>query len=160
MHDPKYSAEMRAEARRIAKSAGDVILDGPTLPEGYLYPKRRKPKPNPISSGPARSVSVRAPAPRCGNFVDDVFAVARRIPYGDPRRYGRDKVFISAIGDALRIPLERVKMLLLMAHRAGKLELTRADLTSGMNKELVRRSETWRADRLGEYHFVYAPLGR
>jgi hypothetical protein len=72
--------------------------------------------------------------------------------------FGERKVFIAAIWDALgrepgfAMPLPEFKVRLVDAHRAGGIELARADYTQAMDAELVRRSETlWDG---ASFHFV------
>jgi hypothetical protein len=72
--------------------------------------------------------------------------------------FGERKVFIAAIWDLLRrdpgfaLSLDDFKTRLLDAHRAGTLELARADYTRAMDPALVQRSETtWDG---ASFHFV------
>jgi hypothetical protein len=83
-------------------------------------------------------------------FVDLVYEAAARIQA--PGRFGRFKIFASAIADELHVPLEQVKARLLAAHLARRLLLARADLTSAMGKELVARSEIEHGR--AQFHFL------
>ncbi len=82
---------------------------------------------------------------------------ARRAP--TPGWFGERKVFVSAAYDQLRkdgrssgISLPEFKALLVDLHRAGVLELARADLVAAMDPSLVAASEI---DAQGaEFHFI------
>jgi hypothetical protein len=103
-------------------------------------------------------------------FASVVLALAGQIdedpnPEGGARgRFGR-KVFIAAIRCALRgtkyarLPRVTVDELLLLAHRAGLLELTRADLVAAMDPDEVRDSEIVHPAG-AHFHFVIAERGR
>jgi hypothetical protein len=52
-------------------------------------------------------------------------------------RFGRSKVFIAALE-----PSRATKRLLVDAHRAGYVRLSRADLTQAMPRDLIEESET------------------
>lgn len=89
-------------------------------------------------------------------FTDDVRAAARSAHHGV---FGGRKVFISAVWDELRrtgrwstLSIPDFKRRLLDAHRAGSLELARADLVAAMDPRLVASSETL-ADG-ASFHFV------
>lgn len=88
-------------------------------------------------------------------FAQAVQATARAATSG---RFGPRKVFVSAIWEGLRdqpgMPdsLAALKARLLAAHRAGELELTRADLVAAMDPALVAASEIV-ADG-ATFHFV------
>lgn len=101
--------------------------------------------------GPAAT----APPPAPGSFARAVQAAARAATTG---RFGDRKVFVSAIWEGLRgrpeapASLGELKHQLLAAHRAGALELARADLVAAMDPALVAASEIL-ADG-ASFHFV------
>lgn len=80
------------------------------------------------------------------NFAAAVLASIARVQAGSPLRFGR-KVFIAALE-----PTKATKGLLVEAHRAGLLVLTRCDLTQAFDGEVVRLSETRYLN--AEFHFV------
>lgn len=89
-------------------------------------------------------------------FTDDVRRATRTARYGV---FGGRKVFISALWDELRrdkrwssLTLPDLKHRLLDAHRAGSIELARADLVAAMDPRLVADSETL-ADG-ASFHFI------
>jgi hypothetical protein len=70
-------------------------------------------------------------------------------------RFGRNKIFIARLWDHWtqdRPPLEKFKSMLVQAHQAGLLTLSRADLVSVMDPADVARSETKHLN--AEFHFV------
>ena len=95
------------------------------------------------------------------DFADAVMLAAATVPPGNPGRFGRRKVFIDVVHKHIqraklwRGTLTAFKAKLVAAHRAGRLELARADLVGAMPWKHVRASlTTW--DGV-EYHFVMAP---
>jgi hypothetical protein len=76
-----------------------------------------------------------------------------------PGRFGDRKVFVSAlwqrVGRQLGMPLDEFKRWLASQHRAGALQLARADLVAAMDPHLVASSEI--RDRGAEFHFVVDP---
>jgi len=89
-------------------------------------------------------------------FADDVRSAARSTTHG---AFGQRKVFISAVWDELRrsgrwssLPIAEFKRRLLETHRAGTIELARADLVAAMDPHLVASSETL-ADG-ASFHFI------
>jgi hypothetical protein len=89
-------------------------------------------------------------------FVRAVGDAARQATDGT---FGRRKVFIASLWRTLRdhpalrgADLEAFKQRLLEAHRAGRLTLARADLTSAMDPELLAASEV--AHLEARYHFI------
>jgi hypothetical protein len=90
------------------------------------------------------------------SFTEDVREVARAAQHGV---FGGRKVFISAVWDGLRraarwstLSIADFKRRLLESHRAGSLELARADLVAAMEPRLVADSETL-ADG-ASFHFI------
>jgi len=78
-------------------------------------------------------------------FASDALRAAGSVQVG---RFGDRKVFVSAVWDELRkappwseLTLPDLKTRLVAAHRAGELELARADLVAAMDPELVAASE-------------------
>lgn len=97
------------------------------------------------------------------DFADAVKTAASRVK-GKPYRFG-DKVFLAAIGDALdQKPLHKsTRDLLVEAHRAGLIVLSRADLTSAFPADVVRASRVaFQLDGrdVAEWHLIDAPLAR
>ncbi len=74
-------------------------------------------------------------------------------------RFGDRKVFVSAlwqrVGRKLGMSLAEFKVWLAAQHRAGSLQLARADLVAAMDPKLVASSEI--QDRGAEFHFVVDP---
>jgi hypothetical protein len=85
-------------------------------------------------------------------FAERVLAVARASPTG---RFGRNKVFISHVWNALKPEggsREAFNARLLEANRARHLALTRADLVSAMDPADVAESEIHASG--ASFHFV------
>jgi hypothetical protein len=96
-----------------------------------------------------------------------IHEIAASIPMGDPRRFGRYKVFLSAIfGKLTQTDAE----LLWEAARAGLIQLSRADLTAAMDPAMVKASEMYivngkayagvaprAAGGVGVFHFLNMP---
>ena len=89
-------------------------------------------------------------------FADDVRSAARSAITGV---FGQRKVFISAVWEQLHrsgrwstMPLDEFKRRLLEEHRAGSLELSRADLVAAMDGRLVADSETLANG--ASFHFI------
>lgn len=80
-------------------------------------------------------------------------------------RFGGRKVFLAALRRALRgtdydkLPRADVDELLLRAHRAGLLQLARADLVAAMDPDEIRDSLIVHPSG-AEFHFVIAPHAR
>lgn len=72
------------------------------------------------------------------SFAHAVQEYLARIPIDSPYRFGRHKVFLAALPV---LDTRSGRRLLIEAHRAGYLRLSRADLTPAMDRELVRASE-------------------
>jgi hypothetical protein len=105
-------------------------------------------KPTESSSSPA--------APPLDQFAGVVRALAHA---ETSARFGRDKVFIASLWHRARMIPEfqsldegAFKALLVDAHRAGLLHLSRADLTSAMSPTMVRDSEVSYLNAV--FHFV------
>lgn len=79
-----------------------------------------------------------------------------------PGRFGDRKVFVSAlwqrVGRKLGMSLDEFKRWLFSQHRAGALQLARADLVSAMDPTLVASSEIRVPG--AEFHFVVDPEPR
>ncbi len=92
--------------------------------------------------------------------------VREELARGDLPRFGPEKVFLGPLAERLSARLgqsvDTVKADLVAAHRARLLELSRADLVSAMDPDLVRRSETrLRVGRIEVlFHFVRRPAVR
>jgi hypothetical protein len=89
-------------------------------------------------------------------FSEEVRRAASQCPTG---RFGGDKVFISHVWKQFTVkerptplPLPEFKDRLIDAHRAGLLELSRADLVERMDPIDVSQSETRYLD--ARFHFV------
>jgi hypothetical protein len=92
-----------------------------------------------------------------GRVVGDDFAASVRAAAAGAQGFGARKAFIAAVWDALRargsaLSLDDVKRRLVEAHRAGELELARADLVAAMDPALVAASEI--VTDGATYHFV------
>lgn len=121
--------------------------------------------------GARRRVAQSADSVDLPEFASFVLALADQIdedrgPDGGVRgRLGR-KVFIAAIRRALRstkyarLPRLTVDELLVRAHRARLLELTRADFVAAMDTNEVRDSEIVVPNGGPTFHFVVAERGR
>lgn len=104
-----------------------------------------------------RTAPSRLPLPNeLQRFAESVY---RTIQDGDDdiAHFGDDKFFISSVYDdggwAEEMTLEQFKRELLETHRKGLVVLSRADLVSAMDPNLVQRSHI--ADPLGaDYHFI------
>jgi hypothetical protein len=93
-----------------------------------------------------------------GSFAKEVHAIAASTADG---RFGTNKMFIARLWDHWpgdRPPLEQFKRMLVEAHRADLLTLSRADLISAMDPGDVARSET--RYETAEFHFVLIEPGR
>lgn len=88
--------------------------------------------------------------------AEDANAAASRMAAGG-RGWGswRPKVFIVDLADELGQPLPVLGPMLLRWHRAGTVELVRADLVGAMGPAKVRDSEL--DDGIGRYHFIVPP---
>lgn len=118
-----------------------------------------------LLNGSGRARRQAAPSTDLTTFAATVHALARPIeenptPDGRARgRFGR-KVFLAAIRRALRdtdyarLAPEMIDRLLIDAHRAGLIELARADLVAAMDPAEVRASEIRHLE--ATYHFVVA----
>jgi hypothetical protein len=123
------------------------------------------------SRGARRRVAQSADSVDLPEFATFVLELADQIdeaPNSDGRargRFGR-KVFTAAIRRALRgtryarLPRATVDDLLVRAHRAGLLELARADLVGAMDTDEVRDSEIVVPDVGATFHFVVAERSR
>ncbi len=91
-----------------------------------------------------------------------VARLARAARSTEVARWGRDKVFIASLFDAVRgdgdahTELGAFKERLVAAQREGLLELARADLVAAMDQSLVARSETRYLN--SAFHFLVAPM--
>jgi hypothetical protein len=121
--------------------------------------------------GARRRVQQSADSVDLPEFASFVLELADQVdedrgPDGGARgRFGR-KVFIAAIRRGLRgtkyarLPRAAVDELLIRAHRARLLELTRADLVAAMDTDEVRDSEIVVPNAGATLHFVVAERGR
>lgn len=90
-------------------------------------------------------------------FAADAVTVARSLVAAG-QGYGR-KAFICDVAHALGADLATAKVFLLAAHKAGCLDLSRADLVEAMDPRKVAASDTWHTtDRrfAADYNFVNA----
>ncbi|MCW5807924.1 MAG: hypothetical protein KIT31_36565, partial [Deltaproteobacteria bacterium] len=100
------------------------------------------------------------PTPAAAPAARDLAAAVRaRIPaIGEAGRFGDDKVFISALWDALDgdqpagMTLDGFKRWLVEANAAQAVTLLRADLAPIMDQTLIAASEI--VDRGATFHFV------
>jgi hypothetical protein len=136
----------RALEQLAAHAAGAMRVDAEAVRlatlRGWVLPATPEP-----AAAPA------APPPdRVATFAERVLAVARASPTG---RFGRNKVFISHVWNALKPEggsREEFNARLLEANRARHLSLTRADLVSAMNPADVAESEIHSSG--ASFHFV------
>ena len=96
-------------------------------------------------------------------FATEVLVAVARIGGACDERFGDRKVFISAIWTQLAdtrgsLTLNEFKARLILALRAGHLELARADLVGAMPAAVVTASEI--RHRGAEFHFVLDPAAR
>jgi hypothetical protein len=140
-HAAKYERLLRQLA---ARELGVPRTDARTLREGLVRAWLTK-----------RALGQQV-TPSSGGFAADVVATARSARAGV---FGERKVFISEVWQQLRarptwssLTLDEFKARLLAAHRAGDVELARADLVAAMNPEIVAASETLANG--ASFHFV------
>lgn len=106
---------------------------------------------------PRSNHTPAAPAAPAAGDADALLAEVRRV-LDDPAtpRWGDRKVFITvawrALPPATRPTLEAFKQRLVAAHRAGALELARADLTAAMPADELAASATHHLE--ATYHFI------
>ena len=113
-------------------------------------------KRNTAKTAATRTVSLDDAA-ALATFAADAVTVARAIVAAG-QGYGR-KAFICDVASALGADLATCKVFLLAAHKAGCLDLSRADLVEAMDPAKVAASDTWHtADRrfAADYNFVNA----
>lgn len=84
-------------------------------------------------------------------FAHAVHDAASRAGHSRADRLG-EKVLISAIAPSLALPLEDLRRRLVDAHRAGLLELRRADLVAAYDRAAVAASEF--VAETSEFHCV------
>jgi hypothetical protein len=128
----------------------------PTAP-APRRPRTSKTPPPPTSTppGPAEAIDL-------ATFARTVLTIARGISASSTAdglargRFGPRKVFLADVRRQLGpLPRAEVDGLLLAAHRAGLLELVRADLVAAMDPAEVRDSEI-ESPTGARYHFVVA----
>lgn len=89
---------------------------------------------------------------RLQDFAKAVQEFLSRIPADSPYRFGRYKVFLAAFPD---LSSKHFRSLLVRAHQAGYLQLSRADLIPAMDQRMVARSEIRGGPGgISEWHFV------
>jgi hypothetical protein len=100
-----------------------------------------------------------SPALPTRSIDDFAGAVRQSADHATVGVFGGRKVFISSLWQAMRtrppvsgMTLDEFKHQLVIAHRAGLVELVRADLTAAMDPGVLRESET--AHLEARYHFV------
>jgi hypothetical protein len=127
-------------------------LEGP-CPAKPAKPATKSPKRAPKPSKPAQA--PKAEAMTLDRFATKVQDVADHSPR--VARFHGDRSFISSVYDAIDWPLsfDAFKARLVEAHRANLLRLTRAELVSAMDPELVERSATHYHN--ATFHFVASP---
>jgi hypothetical protein len=124
--------------RELTAKAAAAAPTGATAPAAPTSPPRA---PAPTAAPEAAPAAPAAPA----DFLDSLRRAVAGV--GTDGAFGDRKVFIIAAWRALRahpawasLPLEAYKARLLDAHRAGALELARADLITAMDPALVAAS--------------------
>lgn len=133
--------QLRGSPSRRSRSSGKATRGEATRTTHMTKPTRARARPSP----PVRSrLAVVAGA------LKSVRA---------PGRFGDRKVFVSALWRRVRrklgMPLEEFKQWLFSQHRAGALQLARADLVAAMDPKLVASSEIRVPG--AEFHFVVDP---
>jgi hypothetical protein len=145
----------RPDAVRTAVRAASAAAPGDGHGPGPASEPRAQPQP---SRDATPAIAAAGAADRGGSaaFADGVERAARATAEG---WFGDRKVFVSAVWDQLRrdpgwapLALDDFKARLVAAHRAGLLELARADLVAAMDPALVAASEIT-ADG-ASFHFV------
>jgi hypothetical protein len=131
------------------------VRESETVADGATFHFVEDPKFRAKRSVPAAAVKSSSP-------IDIVGAVRRAVEGGGVSatgRFGKDKVFISAIwkeisGDARigQMGLPAFKRWLINANRDRVVDLARADLVDAMDRTLVKESEI--EDRGSTFHFV------
>jgi len=135
-----YNVEAAPRVRFESKGprASSIVSDPPTTPT--------------LAPPPAQPIPVS---------LDTLLTLVREaIPLiGSDGRFGKEKVFVSAIWQRLErdnqlpdLSLDRFKRWLVTANREQKLDLARADLVGAMDPKLVRESEI--EDLGATFHFV------
>lgn len=154
----------RADAARSRAATRPIIKPRVEVANGHVDPASvAEVRPSvdfaevPASTAFPRALSVDlAEVPPSGDFAAEVRDVARAAREGV---FGERRVFISSVWDQLRhqprwssLGLDDFKLRLLRAHRAGELQLARADLATALDPDLVATSET-RTDG-ASFHFI------
>ncbi len=139
----KLVTAARLRARRLVDAVRQSKIR-PTVKEGRAKPKRK---------AKTKSVRIRGKGEHMpeASFAEQVLKVVRS---NHPKKFG-DKAFIASVWDvnfAPHTPFAAFKRKLVAAHKAGELELSRADLVSAMDPVMVERSET--RDGIATYHFI------
>jgi len=110
-----------------------------------------------IRPAKAATTSRPRPSPPARSPLVAVRDAAKQIK--GPGRFGDRKVFVFAlwqrVGRELGLSLDEFKQWLASQHRAGALQLARADLVAAMDPNLIASSAT--RDRGAEFHFVVDP---
>lgn len=140
-HEREAGANPQAAALHEAKSSRSRPPSKATRGAKVTAAPRQSPRPSP----PARSSLA---------IIRDAVKQVK-----GPGRFGDRKVFVSAlwrrVGRKLGLSLDEFKRWLASQHRAGKLQLARADLVAAMDPEVVASSQMH--DRGAEFHFVVDP---
>ena len=89
---------------------------------------------------------------RLKDFAKAAQEFLARVPADSPYRFGRYKVFLAAFPD---LSSKHFRSLLVRAHQAGYLQLSRADLVPAMDRRMVEKSEIRGGPGgISEWHFV------
>lgn len=113
-----------------------------------------------LRSGGAVDEATTAKPTESTPALEEFAGVVRALAHAETgARFGRDKVFIASLWHRARMTPElqsldegTFKAMLVDAHRAGLLHLSRADLTSAMSPTMVRDSEVSYLNAV--FHFV------
>ncbi|MFY0576970.1 hypothetical protein ACN28S_23965 [Cystobacter fuscus] len=148
---------LAANRRRLLNLArGDMVelMDPRSVAESETRPGVGDASFHFIDPVAPRPAPPPAPVP-IGAFARQVESAARSL-LGTPGAFGDNKVFISAVFRAMPagsvLDLASFKARLVEANREARVTLSRADLVSAMDRDLVRASET--ADGPSRFHFV------
>jgi hypothetical protein len=124
------------------------------------------PRPKAKKKAPARSSSPKARRSSSSDRVavayqqmseqDFAAEVKRLARLRSVAKFHRDRAFIASIYEHSRwaghVPIDEFKTRLVIAHRAGRIRMTRADLVGAMDVDMVERSRTPYLS--AEFHFV------
>jgi hypothetical protein len=156
-----YRSDVPIDITEADKAGAFIVGDEPRHLMYVLNPKVTSVHPSAANIAPEPSRAE--PKARGINFADDkefAAGVIRVSAAPGTKRFGHHKAFISSVYEVMRdggklpfaMSLNAFKERLVAMHRAGLLQLARADLVSAMDRADVEASETHHLN--AEYHFV------